>query len=310
MVVTPSSRDASSRRPQQAGPGLPARPLKIVIVIGRVGRRHRRHRGPACSERVRLIRQGPRAGKTSALNLAMPHARAKSSSSRTPIRSTHDTVARLINSFADPDVGYVTGRMVYKAPDGSLTGEGCSLYMRYENRLRDWETKLGSIVGVDGGVDAMRRDLYRPMRAGSAARFRAAAARSRTGLPGGLSTRSAAVRGRPGRHRRRIPYARACRAARVPRPEGHESPAGPRPVRTIRLAAVVAQGPALPGIPVHDRLPACSLDPGRSRRRHLLAAGDGGADRFLRRRRVRTPGGPQRARPRAVWPVWPPTCAC
>jgi hypothetical protein len=37
--------------------------------------------------------------------------------------------------------------------------------MRYENQLRDWETKLGSIVGVDGGVDAMRRSLYRPMRA-------------------------------------------------------------------------------------------------------------------------------------------------
>ena len=37
--------------------------------------------------------------------------------------------------------------------------------MRYENQLRAWETQLGSIVGVDGGVDAMRRALYKPMRA-------------------------------------------------------------------------------------------------------------------------------------------------
>ena len=62
-------------------------------------------------------------------------------------------------------VGYVTGRMLYRAPDGSLTGEGCSAYMRYENTLRAWETRLGSVVGVDGGIDAVRRDLYVPLRA-------------------------------------------------------------------------------------------------------------------------------------------------
>lgn len=115
--------------------------------------------------RVRVLRQEPRAGKTSALNLALPQARGEiivfsdANSLYAP-----DTVSRLVDCFADRDVGYVTGRMVYKAPDGSLTGEGCSAYMRYENRLRDWETRLGSIVGVDGGVDAIRRALYRPMR--------------------------------------------------------------------------------------------------------------------------------------------------
>jgi cellulose synthase/poly-beta-1,6-N-acetylglucosamine synthase-like glycosyltransferase len=116
--------------------------------------------------RVRLIRQEPRAGKTSGLNLAMPHATGEIVVfSDANSLYAMDTVARLAECFADLDVGYVTGRMVYRAPDGSLTGEGCSLYMRYENQLRDWETKLGSIVGVDGGVDAMRRSLYRPMRA-------------------------------------------------------------------------------------------------------------------------------------------------
>ena len=32
--------------------------------------------------------------------------------------------------------------------------------MRYENRLRSAETRIGSIIGVNGGVDAIRRDLY------------------------------------------------------------------------------------------------------------------------------------------------------
>lgn len=117
-------------------------------------------------ERIRLLRQVPRAGKTSALNLALPHVRgdiivfSDANSLYAP-----DALRELMQPFADPEVGYVTGRMVYKAPDGSLTGEGCSAYMRYENALRDWETRLGSIVGVDGGIDAVRRELYRPMRA-------------------------------------------------------------------------------------------------------------------------------------------------
>lgn len=115
--------------------------------------------------RVRVLRQEPRAGKTSALNLAMPQATGEiivfsdANSLYAP-----DTVSRLVDCFADRDVGYVTGRMVYKAADGSLSGEGCSAYMRYENLLRDWETRLGSVVGVDGGVDAVRRSLYKPMR--------------------------------------------------------------------------------------------------------------------------------------------------
>ncbi len=37
--------------------------------------------------------------------------------------------------------------------------------MRYENWLRVRETLMGSVVGVDGGVDAVRRSLYRPMTA-------------------------------------------------------------------------------------------------------------------------------------------------
>ncbi len=116
--------------------------------------------------RVTLIRQEPRAGKTSALNLGMPAATGEvivfsdANSLYGP-----DTIANLVLPLADAAVGYVTGRMVYKAPDGSLTGEGCSTYMRYENNLRAWETGLGSIVGVDGGVDAMRREIYRPMNA-------------------------------------------------------------------------------------------------------------------------------------------------
>ena len=114
---------------------------------------------------VRLVRQGERRGKSAALNLGLEIAKgeiivfsdANSIYERSALRE-------LVRAFEDPSVGYVTGKMVYTHPDGSIVGEGCSAYMRYENWLRKWETKLGSIVGVDGGVDAMRRSLYHPLR--------------------------------------------------------------------------------------------------------------------------------------------------
>lgn len=116
--------------------------------------------------RVRLIRQSPRQGKTAALNLAMTSIAsdivifADANSIYRP-----DAVRRLVRNFADPQVGYVSGKMIYVSADGSVVGDGCTAYMRYENTLRAAESRIGSIVGVDGGIDAVRRRLYQPMRA-------------------------------------------------------------------------------------------------------------------------------------------------
>jgi glycosyltransferase involved in cell wall biosynthesis len=120
----------------------------------------------ASEKRARLFRQDPRAGKTSALSLAATHAQGEilvfsdANSLYAP-----DALRKLVEPFADAEVGYVTGRMLYLAADGSPTGEGCSAYMRFENTLRGWETGLGSVVGVDGGIDAVRSALFTPMRA-------------------------------------------------------------------------------------------------------------------------------------------------
>jgi glycosyltransferase involved in cell wall biosynthesis len=116
--------------------------------------------------RLSFFRQQQRSGKTAALNSLIERAKgeiivfADANSMYRP-----DTVRQLVAPFADPEVGYVTGQMRYVDPHGSLIGDGCSAYMRYENLLRRYESDIGSIVGVDGGVDAVRRSLYRPMRA-------------------------------------------------------------------------------------------------------------------------------------------------
>lgn len=113
---------------------------------------------------VKLLVQWPRQGKTAALNLAAQNATGDIlvfSDANSLYRP--DALKKLLQNFHDPSVGYVTGQMLYQDKQGSLVGSGCSAYMRYENLLRSLETRAGSVVGVDGGIDAMRRSLYEPL---------------------------------------------------------------------------------------------------------------------------------------------------
>lgn len=116
------------------------------------------------SEGVRLLVQASRQGKTAALNRAVPEAAGEivAFSDANSIYAP-DSLRKIVQNFADPSVGYVTGKMVYVDENGSVVGSGCSGYMRYENVLRSLETRVGSVVGVDGGVDAVRKALYRTM---------------------------------------------------------------------------------------------------------------------------------------------------
>ncbi|MBV9080302.1 MAG: glycosyltransferase family 2 protein [Elusimicrobia bacterium] len=117
------------------------------------------------SRGVRLLTQNPRRGKTAALNWAATVSTGEIlvfSDANSIYRP--DALRRIVANFADPSVGYVTGKMLYADASGSIIGSGCSAYMRYENVLRELETRVGSVVGVDGGVDAVRRSLYEPMR--------------------------------------------------------------------------------------------------------------------------------------------------
>lgn len=113
----------------------------------------------------RLVRQPLRSGKTAALNAVLADVHSDlivmcdANSFYEPQGLRH-----LVTPFHDPDVGYVTGRQVLIDPEGHLIGDGSSALMRYENWLRDLENRCGGIVGVDGGMDAIRTSLYEPLR--------------------------------------------------------------------------------------------------------------------------------------------------
>jgi cellulose synthase/poly-beta-1,6-N-acetylglucosamine synthase-like glycosyltransferase len=70
-----------------------------------------------------------------------------------------DALRKLVRNFADPQVGAVTGeeRRV-AAADGTGMGEG--LYCRLDNLIKRLEGRIGSMVMVNGGFVAIRRELY------------------------------------------------------------------------------------------------------------------------------------------------------
>jgi cellulose synthase/poly-beta-1,6-N-acetylglucosamine synthase-like glycosyltransferase len=68
-----------------------------------------------------------------------------------------DALRRLVANLADPDVAYVCGQLRLEAADGS-NREG--LYWRYEMKVREAESRLGSITGGNGSIYALNRPDY------------------------------------------------------------------------------------------------------------------------------------------------------
>jgi biofilm PGA synthesis N-glycosyltransferase PgaC len=70
----------------------------------------------------------------------------------------------LLENFADPRVGAVSGDLIVVSGDALA---GVSLYWRFEKWLRQQESRIGSQVGVTGAISAVRRELFRPIPAGT-----------------------------------------------------------------------------------------------------------------------------------------------
>lgn len=70
----------------------------------------------------------------------------------------------LVGHFGRPEVGYAVGQQKYTQGTGQ-SGESESAYWDFEVRIKTWEGRLGSVVGGDGAIMAIRRDLVTPLRA-------------------------------------------------------------------------------------------------------------------------------------------------
>jgi len=72
-----------------------------------------------------------------------------------------DAIRRLIAPLSDPDIGCVCGKLVISRPEGSTSND--DLYWRYETWLKVMENRLGGVLGANGGIYALRRELFVPI---------------------------------------------------------------------------------------------------------------------------------------------------
>jgi len=120
----------------------------------------------AGGNRVRVIGL-PRGGKAVALNQAMEVATGEIFLF-TDIRQKfdRDCVRYLLESFADPQVGVVSGRLCI-LKGSSQAEEDIGLYWRYEFWLRTQLSRLDSYFGATGACYALRRELAVPIPPGT-----------------------------------------------------------------------------------------------------------------------------------------------
>lgn len=76
-----------------------------------------------------------------------------------------NSLRSIVQPFADIRVGGVAGCMEFVTDFHNLTTESQGLYWKYEMKLREIESTIGRLIGVDGPLYAVRRENFVPLTA-------------------------------------------------------------------------------------------------------------------------------------------------
>jgi cellulose synthase/poly-beta-1,6-N-acetylglucosamine synthase-like glycosyltransferase len=117
----------------------------------------------AGGDRVTVIELSPRAGKASVLSRIVPRARGDVLLlTDANVMLDAGAAKALARHFHDPSVGAVVGRLrLYNRVRRDYEE---SIYWKYETVLKYYEGKLGCVLGANGGIYALRRLLFQPLR--------------------------------------------------------------------------------------------------------------------------------------------------
>lgn len=137
---------------------------KFEIIVGSDGSSDRTNEIVSSYEAsgVKLINYTDRRGKTSVLNRTIPQAGGEivvlsdANSMYEP-----DAVRKLVRHFVYERIGAVCGKLVLRTRDKKQVEEG--LYWKYECVLKSMESDLGALLGANGGIYAIRRELFEPI---------------------------------------------------------------------------------------------------------------------------------------------------
>ena len=116
------------------------------------------------SPQVKLLAISERRGKTAGLNRAMEQIDSDLVIfTDANAMFDRDALNHLLTPFGDSAVGYVVGAQKYTQAEGQSAGDNEGLYWRFELALKQAESEFYSVVGGDGAIYAIRRELFTPL---------------------------------------------------------------------------------------------------------------------------------------------------
>ncbi|MBN2713310.1 MAG: glycosyltransferase, partial [Planctomycetes bacterium] len=111
---------------------------------------------------VKLVEFATRRGKPSVLNDVVPHLEGEIVIlADTRQRLDKDIIQKLVSNFNDPEVGGVSGELMFEEPGKTGIATGMDTYWRYEKWIRIKESGVDSTIGGTGAIFALRKNLYR-----------------------------------------------------------------------------------------------------------------------------------------------------
>ena len=140
----------------------PAELLEIVVASdGSKDRTAEIAQKLADGQRVRVLAFPQNRGKIATLNASIPELRGEIVVfSDAPAMLFPGSVRLLIENFADPAVGAVSGLYKVVKADEVDVGKSEDLYWKYETFLKIQESQIDSTLGGHGHLHAIRKDLY------------------------------------------------------------------------------------------------------------------------------------------------------
>jgi len=115
-------------------------------------------------DRIRLVVSSERRGKTHGMNLLVAQTRASIVMfTDANVRIDPTAVAVVRRYFADPSIGCVCSHLSYVNASQSATAAVGSAFWSFNEWSKGLETDTGSVIGADGSLFAIRRELHRPV---------------------------------------------------------------------------------------------------------------------------------------------------
>jgi poly-beta-1,6-N-acetyl-D-glucosamine synthase len=139
--------------------------LSIIIVSdGSTDRTDEIINGFISNSKIKFLHYEPRKGKAHALNFGAANSDGEIIVfSDANIWYEPGSIKKLVRNFSDPSVGCVCGKVLLKKPEGSLEPLGEGAYMKYERFIHENESRFHTMIGTDGAMYAIRRELFRPL---------------------------------------------------------------------------------------------------------------------------------------------------